>query len=203
MEFSRQEYWSGLPFPSPGHLPDPGIVPGSPGLQADSLPLSHQGSPLGEKECGKLCWVIRNSSRQSITFHPGMPSMCTHICAHIHTCFPRHVIFKCLPNTTQLSYIHQIYINTRAFLSSHTDMASNGHTTYSQMIQGTTLNTVYSGGGIVVHTHTHTHTHPYLPTEKRKNKKHSPWWVSSKEFTYQCRGHRFNPWSRKIQPAPG
>ena len=38
MGFSRQEYWSGLPFPSPGDLPDPGIEPGSPSLQADSLP---------------------------------------------------------------------------------------------------------------------------------------------------------------------
>ena len=38
MEFSRQEYWSGLPFPSPGDLPDPGIKPGSPALQVDSLP---------------------------------------------------------------------------------------------------------------------------------------------------------------------
>ena len=37
MEFSRQEYWSGLPFPSPGDLPDPGIEPGSLALQADSL----------------------------------------------------------------------------------------------------------------------------------------------------------------------
>ena len=37
MEFSRQEYWSGLPFPSPGDLPDIGIAPGSPVLQADSL----------------------------------------------------------------------------------------------------------------------------------------------------------------------
>ena len=46
MEFSRQEYWSGLPFPSPGDLPDPGIEPGFPALQADSLPLSHPGSPL-------------------------------------------------------------------------------------------------------------------------------------------------------------
>ena len=44
MEFSRQEYWSGLPFPSPGDLPDPGIKPGSPALQADAL-LSE---PLGE-----------------------------------------------------------------------------------------------------------------------------------------------------------
>ena len=38
MGFSRQEYWSGLPFPSPGDLPDPGIEPGSPALQADALP---------------------------------------------------------------------------------------------------------------------------------------------------------------------
>ena len=37
MEFSRQEYWSGLPFPSPGDLPNPEIEPGSPALQADAL----------------------------------------------------------------------------------------------------------------------------------------------------------------------
>ena len=37
MGFSRQEYWSGLPFPSPGDLPDPVIEPRSPALQADSL----------------------------------------------------------------------------------------------------------------------------------------------------------------------
>ena len=38
MDFYRQEYWSGLPFPSPEDLPNPGIEPGSPTLQADSLP---------------------------------------------------------------------------------------------------------------------------------------------------------------------
>ena len=38
MEFSREEYWSGVPFPSLGDLPNPGIEPGSPALQADSLP---------------------------------------------------------------------------------------------------------------------------------------------------------------------
>ena len=43
--FSKQEYWSELPFPSPGDLLDPGIKPASPALQVDSLPLSHQGSP--------------------------------------------------------------------------------------------------------------------------------------------------------------
>ena len=45
MGFLRQEYWSGLPFPSSGDLPNPGIEPISPALQADSLPLSHHGSP--------------------------------------------------------------------------------------------------------------------------------------------------------------
>ena len=42
MRFSRQGYWSGLPFPSPGGLPNPGIEPGSPVLQADSLPTELQ-----------------------------------------------------------------------------------------------------------------------------------------------------------------
>ena len=41
--FSRQEHWSGLPFPSPGDLPDPGIEPGSPALQADALPSEPPG----------------------------------------------------------------------------------------------------------------------------------------------------------------
>ena len=44
MGFSRQEYWSGLPFPSPGDLPDPGIEPGSPALQADALPSEPPGN---------------------------------------------------------------------------------------------------------------------------------------------------------------
>ena len=48
MEFSRQEYWSGLPFPSPGGLPNPGIEPRSPTSQADSLPAEPQGKPQGK-----------------------------------------------------------------------------------------------------------------------------------------------------------
>ena len=43
MEFSRQEYWSGLPFPSPGDLPDTGMEPRSPTLQADALPSEPPG----------------------------------------------------------------------------------------------------------------------------------------------------------------
>ena len=45
MGFSRQEYWSRLLFPFPGDLPNPGIEPGCPALQADSLPTELQGKP--------------------------------------------------------------------------------------------------------------------------------------------------------------
>ena len=45
MGFSRQEFWSGLPFSSPGDLPNPGIEPKSPTLQADSLPSEPRGKP--------------------------------------------------------------------------------------------------------------------------------------------------------------
>ena len=45
MGFSRQESWSGLPLPSPGDLPDPGIEPGSPALQTDALPSEPLGKP--------------------------------------------------------------------------------------------------------------------------------------------------------------
>ena len=45
MEFSRQQYWNGLPFPSPGDLPNPGIEPGSPALQGNSLLPEPSGKP--------------------------------------------------------------------------------------------------------------------------------------------------------------
>ena len=48
MEFSRQEYWNGLPFPSPGDFPDPGIEPGSPAVQADALPSEPSGKPIAQ-----------------------------------------------------------------------------------------------------------------------------------------------------------
>ena len=50
MEFSRLEYWCVWPFPSPGNLPNPGIEPRSPSLQADSLPAEPQGKPIVRRE---------------------------------------------------------------------------------------------------------------------------------------------------------
>ena len=65
MEFSRQEHWNGLPFPFPGDLPDPGVEPGSPALQVDSLPSEPPGNALnlfdnlGESDLSTL--RMRNS----------------------------------------------------------------------------------------------------------------------------------------------
>ena len=73
MGFSRQEYWSGLPFPSPGDLPDPGIKPKSPAFQADALTSEPPGKPhtiWGNKKTYKLEKKKQNiySDIQSIYF---------------------------------------------------------------------------------------------------------------------------------------
>ena len=60
MQFPRQEYWSGLAFPSPGDLPDPGIKLRSPVLQADSLPSEPPGKPQS-----KL--VVKTGTRNTVT----------------------------------------------------------------------------------------------------------------------------------------
>ena len=75
---TRQEYWSGLPFPFPGGLSNPGIKPGSLASQADSLPLSHQGSPnlslfsciypAGIQLSSVLCSTPRKPTRYACEF---------------------------------------------------------------------------------------------------------------------------------------
>ena len=65
MGFSKQEYWSGLPFPFPGDLPNPGIKPGSPVLQADAL----SSEPPGK--------TSHSSEPPGKTSHPGKYSMYT------------------------------------------------------------------------------------------------------------------------------
>ena len=60
MAFSRQEYWSGLPFPSPGDLPKPGIEPGSPASQAYSLPTEPLGKPVRRLSTKELMLLVIN-----------------------------------------------------------------------------------------------------------------------------------------------
>ena len=69
MEFSRQEYWSGLPFPSPGDLPDPGIEPGSPTLQADTL-LSEPPRKLFTTSSTKMYIVARPQHSPDVNLPP-------------------------------------------------------------------------------------------------------------------------------------
>ena len=79
MGFPRQEYWSGLPFPSTGDLPDPGIKPASPSWQAGSLPLDHLGSPIlnGERlKASSLNSTIRYSYSLSPCGSAGKESTC-------------------------------------------------------------------------------------------------------------------------------
>ena len=75
MEFSKKEYWSGLPFPAPGDLPDPGFKLRSPAWQADSLPQALPGRP-------KV-----NYRDKVVVFK---------ILAHVHTCYGMVFSIPCL-----------------------------------------------------------------------------------------------------------
>ena len=93
MEFSRHEYWSGLPFSSPGDIPEPGIKPGSTTLRADPLPSEPQGKPL---QC-----VIKSSILKSFKAFPGraFPSLgCT---------FQRDTNLSCLMHAPQTDEHHR------------------------------------------------------------------------------------------------
>ena len=85
--FPRQEYWSGLPFPSPGDLPDPGIETRSPTLQADSLPFESPGMPINRykhiyKIRGKMFLLgggeeeIREEFKKKVAFELGLELTC-------------------------------------------------------------------------------------------------------------------------------
>ena len=64
MEFSRQKYWSGLPFPSPGDLPNPEIKPRSPTSQADALPSEPPGKP-----CIRACSSVNKNIKLCVCVH--------------------------------------------------------------------------------------------------------------------------------------
>ena len=74
MEFSRQEYWSGLPFPSSGDLPNPGIEVMSSALQADSLPLNHQGSLQSVLACKNQPVVCLGKGPEKVLSPRGNPA---------------------------------------------------------------------------------------------------------------------------------
>ena len=74
MEFSRQEYWSGLPFPSPGDLPDPVIKPGTPALQADSSLSEPPGKPrIYPRDIYFITGSLYFLTHFACIFHPPTP----------------------------------------------------------------------------------------------------------------------------------
>ena len=75
MGFSRPEYWSGQPFPSPGDLPNPGIELGSPALQADSLPAEPPGKPVLQLPPTKFDQVVSSRRKRPArdACHPSAP----------------------------------------------------------------------------------------------------------------------------------
>ena len=82
MGFSRQEYWSGLPFPSPGDLPNPGIEPGSPALRQMLYCLSHQGSPSNVRNLTMLQFTGGNILWLSTAVSSPIPHPSTHLLSH-------------------------------------------------------------------------------------------------------------------------
>ena len=77
MEFSRQEYWSGLPFPSLGDLPNPGMEPGSPALQVDSLLCETPGKCFNMLKPCLTC--LFSAVRMDVYFLPSSP-VCVCVC---------------------------------------------------------------------------------------------------------------------------
>ena len=103
IRFSKQEYWSGLPFPSPGDLPNPGIEPGSPRYRQMLYHLSHQGSPLYGRSMFNffffyftiLYWFCRTSTwiHHKTVFQSGYSNLHSHqqcMKVSIATCSHQH-----------------------------------------------------------------------------------------------------------------
>ena len=128
-EFSRQQYCGGLPFPSPGDHPDPGIEPGSPSLQADSLPLSHQGrlvfiSKIMKEKLQTICENPSINSQQLANLGIKFTACCLQVlCPFNHNILslcPLFVLNRCVMKYTKLtSYFERIKRLHRHFFFSN------------------------------------------------------------------------------------
>ena len=87
LRFSRQEYWGGLPFPSPGDLPNPGIKPGSPALQADALPSEPPGKSCeGDGITRSVLAVLPPLNVYAESFVLVFSELKLCLCAYLHVC---------------------------------------------------------------------------------------------------------------------
>ena len=129
MGFSRQVYWSELPFPSPEDLPDPGIEPRFPSLEADASPPEPRGKS----------YLLKQEYKNSGTLN-------TH--THTHTRAGTHTHIRARAHTHIRTRTHtHIHTHTRAGTHTHTCTHTHTHTH------------TYARGHTHAHTHTHIHTH--------------------------------------------
>ena len=91
MGFSRQEYWSGLPFPSPGDLPDPGIEPGSPALQEDALTSE---PPMKPSKGSRLSFQVKDLNYKIVPVKVGSRAV---VFLHLHLGCPQSKTIELLP----------------------------------------------------------------------------------------------------------
>ena len=108
MGFSRQEYWSGLPFPSPGDLPDPGIKPRSPALQADALTSEPPGNPKPVVKYMLKIHVEKISGVRATYFSPNcclVAKSCLTLYDLLDGSMPGSSAFYCLQHESSNSYL--------------------------------------------------------------------------------------------------
>ena len=113
MEFSRPEYWSGQPFPSPGDLPNPGIKPRSPVLQIDSLPAEPQRklihhSVYKNNDAQKHSTIINHMIHQNKTISKTVTElMISLVCACVHVC-----VYACKPHNISVQFSCSVVSNS-------------------------------------------------------------------------------------------
>ena len=99
MGFSRQGYWSGLPFPSPGDLPDPGIEPRSSALQADALPSEPPGKDFCPNLTSYICLIYIYIYIYTYTY------IYIHIYIYIQLLVSQSYLNQVVKNNQELKYI--------------------------------------------------------------------------------------------------
>ena len=97
MGFSRQQSWSGLPFPSPGDLPNPGIKPGSPALQTDALPSEPPGKSCNENALLQRVFVFTSARHlRALPVWDHLFKVC-YFLDNSRDCYSVFILFKLIP----------------------------------------------------------------------------------------------------------
>ena len=132
MYFSRQEYWCGLPFPSPGELPHPGIVPRSPALLADSSAWDPRETCVYMCVCIHMCVCVCVCIKHNVFIHLSVAGYLA--CPHV---------FAPVNNATMRSWFSFFYVNTQKSIA-----RSDGHCIF-QFLR--TLHIVIHNGCTSIH----------------------------------------------------